>query len=86
MTAKRFIAGAVCPRCNDIDRIRAWHNDGKDKRYCECVVCGYEDVQSMVVQMQLSETPTRLNQPHRDIPEAEKTVINFILDPDLTKY
>ena len=38
---KRFIAGAVCPRCAEQDRIRAWDVDGV--RHRECVACGFTD-------------------------------------------
>ena len=39
---KRFIAGAVCLRCNERDKLRAWMNaEGTQLR--ECVRCGFED-------------------------------------------
>ena len=38
---KRFIAGAVCPACSEVDRILMWDVDGVP--HCECVVCGYVD-------------------------------------------
>lgn len=40
-TRKRFIAGAVCPRCGAMDRITVFSKDGKD--YRECVECGFSD-------------------------------------------
>lgn len=84
MTVKRFIAGAVCPRCNEMDKIRAWRDEDAEKQYRECVACGYEDEQSTIVQAQSPELPTRVNQPHA--PEAEETVINFIPNPGMTKH
>ena len=39
---KRFIAGAVCPRCGAMDRIRAWTTEsGKQLR--DCVACGFNE-------------------------------------------
>jgi len=39
---KRFIAGAVCPRCGAQDRIRVYHVDGAT--YRDCVACGFNDL------------------------------------------
>ncbi|TDO97283.1 YheV family putative zinc ribbon protein [Marinomonas balearica] len=86
MTTKRFIAGAVCPRCSEMDKIRAWRDDEEEKQYRECVACGYQDEQSTKVQAQSIEIPTRVNQPHSAQPEAEATVINFIPNPSTTKH
>jgi hypothetical protein len=47
MTVKRFIAGAVCPRCAEMDKIVAYQKDGIN--YRECVACDYAD------EMQVSE-------------------------------
>lgn len=38
---KRFIAGAVCPRCGAMDRIRMFSED--ERRFRECVSCGFRD-------------------------------------------
>lgn len=39
---KRFIAGAVCPRCGVQDRLRLFSVDGAAHR--DCVACGFSDV------------------------------------------
>ena len=40
---KRFIAGAVCPKCSEMDKLVMYRNEsGKETR--ECVACGYIDV------------------------------------------
>lgn len=40
---KRFIAGAVCPKCSEMDKLVMYKNEsGKETR--ECVACGYIDV------------------------------------------
>ena len=42
-TNKRFIAGAVCPKCSEMDKLIMYKNDeGRETR--ECVVCDYIDV------------------------------------------
>ncbi len=38
---KRFIAGAVCPRCAAMDRILSYSDEGRQFR--ECVSCGFKD-------------------------------------------
>lgn len=38
---KRFIAGAVCPRCSEMDKIVNYREG--DKNYRECVACGFKD-------------------------------------------
>jgi len=40
---KRFIAGAVCPKCSEMDKLVMYKNEeGRDVR--ECVACDYRDV------------------------------------------
>ncbi|MCV2401809.1 YheV family putative metal-binding protein [Marinomonas sp. C2222] len=86
MTVKRFIAGAVCPRCSEMDKIRAWRSDEEEKQYRECISCGYEDAQSTKIEAQSPELPTRVNTPHTSEPAAEEMVINFIPNPGTTKH
>jgi len=40
-TPRRFIAGAVCPRCGAQDRIRVFEEAGQRLR--ECVACDFRD-------------------------------------------
>ena len=42
---RRFIAGAVCPRCAELDRILSWEAEGRLHR--ECVSCGFADSQAL---------------------------------------
>ncbi len=86
MTVKRFIAGAVCPRCSEMDKLRAWRDDEQEVQYRECVSCGYRDEQSTVIQAQPAELTTRVNQPHVSEPEAEASVIQFVPNPSSTKH
>lgn len=38
---RRFIAGAVCPRCSELDKLVVYNEDARD--YRECVSCGYKE-------------------------------------------
>ena len=86
MTIKRFIAGAVCPRCSEMDKLRAWRDDDLDLQYRECVACEYTDEQSTVIQAQPVEITTRVNQPHVSEPDAEEMVIQFVPNMPTTKH
>lgn len=60
-TKKRFIAGAVCPKCSAMDRIVSFRNDkGEEAR--ECVACGFSDVLRFPAAPQ-AELETRVNKP-----------------------
>lgn len=54
---KRFIAGAVCPRCSEMDRIVNYWKDGKN--YRECVSCGFVD--EIRLQSASAELQTRVS-------------------------
>ncbi len=41
---KRFVAGAICPKCQLIDKIVVYHNG--ETEVCECVRCGYKQFQA----------------------------------------
>ncbi len=57
---RRFIAGAVCPRCAQMDKTVMYDNaDGERVR--ECVSCGYRD--ALDVNGNPTELVTRVNQP-----------------------
>ena len=51
-TPKRFIAGAVCPRCAEMDKIMMFTTDDDDQ-VRECVACGFTDA--------VSDTPEPTN-------------------------
>lgn len=73
---KRFIAGAVCPRCAEMDKIVMYEQDGKNFR--ECVACDYED--EMPVTGGTYEIPTRVKEKPVERESAEQ-VLNFV-DPE----
>src|SRR5690554_7778450 len=57
---KRFIAGAVCPRCAEMDKITMFTTDAGDQ-VRECVACGYTDALSDQPQPEAPEIETRVN-------------------------
>ncbi|MCH9691157.1 MAG: YheV family putative metal-binding protein [Gammaproteobacteria bacterium] len=50
---RRFIAGAICPRCSEMDKIVNYKLD--EQSYRECVACGFKD------KIRLQSTPQELN-------------------------
>lgn len=57
-TPKRFIAGAVCPKCAAMDRTVLYHNnDNEEVR--ECVSCGFHQTSQEQAQ-QDAELATRV--------------------------
>ena len=40
--SKRFIAGAVCPKCSEMDKMVMFRNE-ENIQTRECVACGYTD-------------------------------------------
>jgi uncharacterized metal-binding protein (TIGR02443 family) len=57
---RRFIAGAVCPQCSEIDKI-VMYDDAAGQRVRECVRCGYKD--ALDENGNPTELVTRVNQP-----------------------
>jgi uncharacterized metal-binding protein (TIGR02443 family) len=74
-TKRRFMAGAVCPRCSTMDSIVVYNLDGKDFR--ECVSCDFKE--EMRVNIASGELETRVN--HSDEHTHDVQVIN-IVSPD----
>lgn len=71
---RRFMAGAVCPRCSNMDTIQVYNLDGKDFR--ECVECGFKE--EMRLNIAPGELETRVN--HQDGEKEQVQVINIISD------
>ena len=59
MQKRRFIAGAVCPRCAKMDKLLMFDDDSGE-RWRECVSCGFKD---NVSETKAAEPSTRVNQP-----------------------
>lgn len=72
-TTRRFVAGAVCPRCSEMDKLVVYNEAGKD--YRECVACGYKE--EMHFKPVARELETRVNQTEEDKKDAVQ-VINIL--------
>ncbi|MGB2259420.1 MAG: YheV family putative zinc ribbon protein [Porticoccaceae bacterium] len=74
-TKKQFIAGVTCPKCSQMDKIRAFSENGIN--YRECVSCGFKD------ELRLSSTPreleTRVNTSPDEVASQTQTV--KLMDP-----
>ena len=71
-TTKRFIAGAVCPRCSEMDRIVMFSDD--DGSYRECVSCDF--FEKLPDEPEPTAQPqTRVTRPLEKDPNVQKVVI-----------
>ena len=74
---KRFIAGAVCPRCGEMDKLVTYKQDGEQWR--ECVGCGFADKIRFTPNPQ--ELTTRVNITE-NASKAEVQILNMPAPPD----
>ena len=74
---KRFIAGAVCPRCAEMDKIMMYTTDDDDQ-VRECVACGFTDAVSDAEQPSYNpELETRVNKRKNEDDHTVKQVVFF---------
>ncbi|MEO9523413.1 YheV family putative zinc ribbon protein [Marinobacter alexandrii] len=74
---KRFIAGAVCPRCAEMDKIMMYTTDDDDQ-VRECVACGFTDAVSDAEQPASNpELETRVNKRKNEDDHTVKQVVFF---------
>ena len=83
MSKKRFIAGAVCPACSELDKIQMWDEDGVPHR--ECVGCGYADTLNEQGQSVPKEIGTRVNKPAVKPADPKVQSVQFFPNPKLKK-
>ena len=79
MVTKRFIAGAVCPRCAEMDRLVTYETS--EGSFKECVQCGYQEKQ--VAQVEIKELDTRVNSADSESEQAEP--VKLMLDSNKKK-
>lgn len=72
---KRFIAGAVCPKCGEMDRVVMYVEN--DRQFRECVSCGFHD--EMRLNYAGPELETRVNRSEQERQQEIKVV--KLLDP-----
>ena len=70
---KRFIAGALCPKCGARDTIVTYQQDQKNVR--ECVECGFID--ELRFTQKINELETRVNLTEETI-EKETQVVRIL--------
>ena len=58
---RRFIAGAVCPQCEQMDTVQMF-DDEDNRRWRECVQCGFKDEMPADGLPKAAEPQTRVNQ------------------------
>jgi len=75
-TPKRFIAGAVCPRCAEMDKIMMYTTDDDDQ-VRECVACGFTDAVSDTPEPANPELETRVNKLGNEDDHTVKQVVFF---------
>lgn len=75
-TPKRFIAGAVCPRCAEMDKIMMFTDDA-DEQIRECVACGFTDAISDAEEPAAAELDTRVNTRDNKDDHTVKQVVFF---------
>lgn len=83
MRNKRFIAGAVCPQCKQVDKIFVYLSDD-DKKHRACASCGFQDSIDEEMASRQEEIPTRVNQNRLgEQPLAHEVVVEAvkIMDP-----
>ena len=76
---RRFIAGAVCPACEAMDKVVMYDADGK--RWRECVGCGFKDA---LIEQPQEELKTRVNQPlpgEKPLAHEDEVSVVSIIDP-----
>ena len=67
---RRFIAGAVCPRCAEMDKLVVLNEDGKD--YRACVSCDFKE--EMYFKPNARELETRVNTPAEEKQEQMQVI------------
>lgn len=77
---RRFIAGAVCPQCKEMDKV-VMYDDELGHRVRECVGCGYKD--ALDANGNPTELTTRVNQPRvgeQPLPHEDEVTLVRVLD------
>lgn len=77
MVQRRFIAGAVCPRCGELDKIVIVIGDDSQKR--ECIQCGFSDDQPELPQTE--EPKTRVSRAKSRMIDTDEQVVQLVDKP-----
>tara|TARA_B110000444_G_C18783555_1_gene568689 strand:+ start:992 stop:1237 length:246 start_codon:yes stop_codon:yes gene_type:complete len=79
MVQRRFIAGAVCPRCGELDKIVVIVGDNDQLR--ECIRCGFSDNQPEMPEVQ--EPRTRVNRAKSRMIDTDTQVVQLVDVPTI---
>lgn len=71
---KRFIAGAVCPRCGLQDKLVV----DTETDYRECIKCGFSEERPLDGGV---EPKTRVSRPAARLPETPAQVVTLVVSP-----
>jgi hypothetical protein len=87
---KRFIAGVVCPKCGEIDKIRMYRDD-KDDEIRDCVACGFtetytqhQEATTATSEPLYEELTTRVTPVGKTLLDEEEKPLR-IMDPGLNR-
>ncbi|MEQ8858231.1 MAG: YheV family putative metal-binding protein [Pseudomonadales bacterium] len=72
MATRKFIAGAVCPECRQMDRIVLEDGDGQRRR--RCVNCGHTD--TMASGSAIEPTTRVTGRPLGEVPAASVRIVD----------
>lgn len=75
---KRFVAGAICPKCAQLDVIQSWQTATHQEQ--ECIECGHTASMPLAADELVAnqqELPTRVNQTPVD-PKDEIQVVKIM--------
>lgn len=73
---KRFVAGAICPKCAQLDSIKSWQTATHQEQ--ECIECGHTASMPLAAEnLAGEELPTRVNQ-SQPKPEDEIQVVKIL--------
>lgn len=75
MKNKRFIAGASCPKCSEMDKVFTYESEGK--KYRACTRCDFNE--EMRFENHKRELETRVNRV--DEPATESAQVVRLMDP-----
>ncbi len=79
---KRFVAGAVCPRCSKMDTLRMYRDEEREHR--ECVKCDFSDTMRLDGEPEPAELETRVNQ-LADGPAPDAQPLLFHPNPGMSR-
>jgi uncharacterized protein len=86
---KRFIAGVVCPKCGEMDKIRMYRNDNDDE-IRDCVACGFTETYAQHKEATTSAEPlyeeitTRVTPVGKALYDEEEKPLK-IMDPGVNR-